>query len=271
MSTQILRSFGLSLRGILHPRVLWLSLRPFFIGALLWFLVLWFIWTPLLDWMRDFLTSSFAAAWIESILSSIGRDSFRAIVAPYFAVVLIMPLIIVSILFIVSFTTLNAVVEHVEKQIVYQGLTLKRGGSFMGSLWIALSSSVIFLLLLLLTLPIWWIPPIFSILPPILWGWLTTRLMTYDVLSRHASSAERQELTRLHRGPLLLIGIITGLLGAAPSFFWLSSVFILVLFPVVSMLMMWIYSLVFIFAALWFSHYLLFVLKSYRELKGEGI
>jgi hypothetical protein len=34
---------------------------------------------------------------------------------------------------------------------------------------------------------------------------------------------------------------------------------------------MWVYALVFIFAALWFAHYLLFALKSFRELKGEGI
>jgi TRAP-type C4-dicarboxylate transport system permease small subunit len=34
--------------------------------------------------------------------------------------------------------------------------------------------------------------------------------------------------------------------------------------------MMWVYAVVFIFGALWFTHYLLFALKEYRELKGEG-
>jgi hypothetical protein len=93
--------------------------------------------------------------------------------------------------------------------------------------------------------------------------------MTYDVLARHATKDEREVLLKNHRTPLLCMGILSGLLGAMPTFFWLSSVFVLVLFPFVSMFMMWVYSVVFLFAALWFAHYLLFALKELRELKGE--
>jgi len=267
----MMRSFGLALAGIFHPYVLWLTLRPFVIGAAIWFGILWVIWTPLLDFMKEFLTNSFATAWIEKILSSVGWETVRAVIAPYFSIVLIMPIVIVSIMVLVSFTSITSVLRHVEKQNVYTGLKKEQGGSIFGSVWVAVSSCFIFLFLFLLTLPIWWIPPIFALIPPILWGWLTTRLMTYDVLSRHATQEERMQLTQIHRGPLLMIGILVGLLGAAPTFFWLSSVFVLVLFPLVSMFMMWVYCLVFIFAALWFAHYLLFALKNYRELKGESI
>ena len=267
----IIRSFVLSLRGIFNPWILWLTLRPFFIGALIWFGILWFTWSPLLDWMKDFLTNSFAASWIEKTMSLVGWDSVRAIVAPYFSVVILMPLVITTILVLVSFTSITSVLRHVEKQNAYSTLKKEHGGSFFGSLWVAISSTFIFLVIVLITLPIWWIPPIFALLPPILWGWLTTRLMTYDVLSRHATEQERDDLMILHRGPLLLIGIVVGLIGAAPTLFWLSSIFVLVLFPFVSMFMMWVYALVFIFGALWFAHYLLFALKEYRELKGEGI
>ena len=265
----ILRSFGLSLKGIFNPWILWLTLRPFFIGAVIWFTILWFTWAPLLDFMKEFLTNSFAASWIEKTMSAAGFDSLRAIVAPYFSVVLLMPLVIASILVLVSFTSITSVLRHVEKQNTYHLLKKEHGGSFLGSLWVAISSSFIFLIIVLLTLPIWWIPPIFALLPPILWGWLTTRLMTYDVLSRHATEEERNDLMLLHRWPLLLIGIFVGLMGAAPTIFWLSSVFVLVLFPFISMFMMWVYAVVFVFGALWFSHYLLFALKEYRELKGE--
>ena len=266
----LLRSFGLALRGLFHPRILWLTLRPFLIGAAIWFAILWFTWDPLLNMMKEFLTNSFAAAWIEKTIGVLGWDSVRAIIAPYFSVVVLMPLVITSILVLVSFTSITSVLRHVEKQNVYQSLQKEQGGSFFGSLWVAISSTFIFLMIVLITLPIWWIPPIFALLPPILWGWLTTRLMTYDVLSRHASEEERHDLIQLHRGPLLLIGIVVGLMGAAPTLFWLSSIFVLVLFPFISMFMMWVYAVVFIFGALWFAHYLLFALKEYRELKGEG-
>jgi hypothetical protein len=37
-----------------------------------------------------------------------------------------------------------------------------------------------------------------------------------------------------------------------------------VLFPIVSFVALWIYSLIFVFAALWFTHYLLETLKELR-------
>jgi hypothetical protein len=64
---------------------------------------------------------------------------------------------------------------------------------------------------------------------------------------------------------LLGIGVIAGMIGAVPTFFWATSVFALVLFPFVSFVALWIYSLIFIFSALWFSHFLLNALKQLRE------
>lgn len=268
----VIRAFGQALKGIFHPWVIWLSVRPFLIGATFWFVILWFSWTPLLDWMRSFMTNSAFALGIANTLSQVGwGDSLRAIVAPYFSVVVLMPLIIVSILVIVSFTSVTSVLRHVERQSLFAGLKKERGGSFLGSLWVCLSSTFIFLVLVVITLPIWWVPPVFAMIPPILWGWLTARLMTYDVLSRHASKIEREILLKRYQVPLLVMGIIAGMMGAIPTFFWLSSVFILVLFPFVSILMMWLYSLVFIFAALWFTHYLLFALKEHRDHEGVVI
>jgi hypothetical protein len=267
----IMRSFGLALKGIFHPWVLWLSLRPFLIGALIWFGVLWWVWTPLLDWMKVLLTSSIFSAGMTKFMSSFGWESVRAVVVPYFSVVILMPFMIVSILILVSFTSVTSLLRHVERQKTYRGMRQEKGGSFLGGLSINVGSTCIFVVLVLITLPLWWIPPIFAIIPPLLWGWLTTRLMSYDVLARHASEAERLELMKLYRWQLLGMGVAAGLLGATPTLFWLSSVYVLVLFPFVSMFMMWVYSLVFIFAALWFTHYLLFALKNYRELKGESI
>jgi len=55
------------------------------------------------------------------------------------------------------------------------------------------------------------------------------------------------------------------MLGAVPTFFWATSVLALVLFPIVSFVALWIYSLIFVFAALWFTHYLLEALKELRS------
>jgi hypothetical protein len=66
------------------------------------------------------------------------------------------------------------------------------------------------------------------------------------------------------------MGVIAGMIGAVPTFFWATSVFALVLFPFVSFVALWIYSLIFIFSALWFSHFLLNALKQLREKQSSN-
>jgi Flp pilus assembly protein TadB len=89
--------------------------------------------------------------------------------------------------------------------------------------------------------------------------------MSYDVLAKHASTEERDLLMQKYRWPLLGMGIASGMLGAVPTFFWATSALALVLFPIVSFVALWIYSLIFVFAALWFSYFLLDALKQYRK------
>jgi uncharacterized membrane protein HdeD (DUF308 family) len=91
------------------------------------------------------------------------------------------------------------------------------------------------------------------------------KLMAYDVLAKHASAEERDALMQQHRWNLLAMGVVSGLLGAIPTFFWATSVFTFVFFPFVSFLVLWIYSLVFVFSALWFAHYLLDALRAHRH------
>lgn len=61
------------------------------------------------------------------------------------------------------------------------------------------------------------------VLSPLIWGWLTYRVMAFDALTEHASVEERPELFRRHRGWLLGIGIFCGYMGAAPSVLWASG------------------------------------------------
>jgi uncharacterized membrane protein HdeD (DUF308 family) len=147
----------------------------------------------------------------------------------------------------------------------YKDIEKKKGGSLFGSLLYSIWSALICLALVILTLPVWWIPPFVAVLPPLLWGWLTMRLMSYDVLLVHASTQERDIILHEHRWPLFIMGIISGMLGAVPTFFWATSALALVLFPIVSFVALWVYSLIFVFAALWFAHYLLEALKELRR------
>ena len=263
--SDLIRSLGLALVGTMHPKMLWLSFRPFLIVSIFWGVVIWLIWSPALEMLRTFLTASIFTSWIQSGLEYVGFDEARAWIAPLFLVILLIPIITISLLVFIAFSTVPAVVDSVAKQKAYEGIMRIKGGSFIGSFFYTLWSALICLALVMLTLPVWWIPPLFAILPPLLWGWLTMRLMAYDVLLDHATSEERNQLLEEHRWTLLGIGVVAGMIGAVPTFFWATSVLALVLFPFVSFVALWIYSLIFIFSALWFSHFLLHALKQLRQ------
>ena len=262
---QVFKSFGIALVGTMHPRMLWLSLRPFLIVSVLWGCLIWLTWTPALETLSIFLTTSVFTSWIQEGLVWAGFENARAWIAPLFFVMLIIPLITISLLLFIAFSTVPSIVKIASRQSQFQDLECKKGGGFFGSLIYSLWSALICLALVMLTLPVWWVPPLVAVLPPLLWGWLTMRLMSYDVLAKHASSEERDLLLQKYRWPLFCMGIASGMLGAVPTFFWATSALALVLFPIVSFIALWIYSLIFVFAALWFSYFLLDALKQLRE------
>ena len=262
---QVFKSFGMALVGTMHPRMLWLSFRPFLIVSVLWGCLIWLTWTPALETLSIFLTTSVFTSWIQEGLVWAGFENARVWIAPLFFVMLIIPLITISLLVFIAFSTVPSIVKIASRQSQFQDLECKKGGGFFGSLIYSLWSALICLALVILTLPVWWVPPLVAVLPPLLWGWLTMRLMSYDVLAKHASVEERDLLLQKYRWPLLCMGIASGMLAAVPTFFWATSALALVLFPIVSFIALWIYSLIFVFAALWFSYFLLDALKELRE------
>jgi hypothetical protein len=146
----------------------------------------------------------------------------------------------------------------------FDTLERKRGaGWFSAALW-SLGYMLCALLLLVLSLPLWLVPPLVLVLPPLIWGWLTYKVLSFDVLAEHASADERRQIMREQRWPMLAIGVVTGYLGAAPSLLWAVNAMALVLAPLLVLLSVWLYTLVFAFAALWFAHFALAALQRLR-------
>jgi hypothetical protein len=143
-------------------------------------------------------------------------------------------------------------------------LERRRGGSFWRGMLLGLGSSLLATAALLMSLPLWFIPPLVLVLPPLIWGWLAYRVMVYDVLAEHASTEERLEIMRRHRGWLLGIGVLTGYMGAAPGMVWAVGALAVVMAPLLVPVAIWIYTFVFSFSALWFAHFALGALAALR-------
>jgi cobalamin biosynthesis protein CobD/CbiB len=154
-------------------------------------------------------------------------------------------------------------------------LQAKQGASLWRSVVWSLGSALAALAALVVSMPLWAVPPLILVLPPLIWGWLTYRVMAFDALSQHASDTERRLILRRHRLALLAMGVGCGFLGAAPSVVWASTLLFAAAFPLLLPVAVWIYTLVFIFSALWFSHYCLAALQALRaqsvDAGGAGV
>ena len=259
----LLDSFWRAAAYCLHPRVIVLSLAPLALMAVLGLGLGHFYWAPAVAWMREALDAwpilSSMWGWIESI----GVPDFKSVLAPAAVIFLATPVIVVVSLLIVSGLMAPALTRLVAQR-RFPALQHKQGASFLLSMFRSLGMTVLALVALVVSVPLWLIPPLVLVLPPLIWGWLTYQVMSFDALSEHASADERRELLRAHRWPLFGIGVLCGYLGAAPSIVWASAVVFAAAFFVLIPIAIWIYTLVFAFSALWFAHYCLDALAQQR-------
>jgi hypothetical protein len=257
-------SFWRAVAYCLHPKVILLSLLPLLFAVAAVLGLGWFYWEIAVASVRATLEQWSLVVSFLAWLDSIGAGSFGTVLAPLIVVALAVPLIVVASLLLVAWLMTPALVNLVAAR-RFDTLQRKRGaGWFSAALW-SVGYMLLALLLLVVSLPLWFIPPLVLVLPPLIWGWLTFKVMSFDVLAAHASADERRQLMREQHWPLLAIGLITGYLGAAPSLLWAASAATLVLAPVLVVVSVWLYTLVFAFAALWFTHFALAALQRLRQ------
>ncbi|MBK9235743.1 MAG: EI24 domain-containing protein [Rhodoferax sp.] len=258
-----LDSFWRAVVYCLHPRVVLLSVLPLLLMVPLALGLGYFYWEPAIEAVRASLESSSAMTSVWSWLQGVGLGSLKSVVAPLIVIFAVTPLIVVVCLLAVALLMTPALVTLVAAR-RFPELERKRGGAWVLGLAWSLGSTVVAVLAMIVSIPFWLVPPLILVLPPLIWGWLTYRVMAYDALAEHASAAERRELFRTHRGWLLGIGVLSGYLGAAPSLIWASGVMFAALFVILIPLAIWIYTLVFAFSSLWFTHYGLTALQALR-------
>lgn len=260
-------AFGRAVLSQLHLRMLLLTVLPFVLSVLIWGGLLWLFLQPMIDWLHAWFADSGGFRVAGDVLGWVGLGTLNTVLVPLIAMWVLLPLMILTALVFVGLMAMPVIVRHVGGR-HYPQLEMRRGGGFWGSVWVSASSFLVFAVLWLLTLPLTLFPPLTFVIQPLLWGWLTYRVIAYDALAEHADRDERRELLRMHRWPLLVIGAITGAMGAAPTLLWLGGALAVVLFPLLAAGAIWLYVLVFVFTGLWFQHYCLQALATHRALKA---
>ena len=258
-------SFWRAVAYCVHPRVMALSVLPLLLMAGLAAALHYFYWDSAVEFVRTTLQTT---PWLDNVwqwLRGWGVNTdVPTLVAPLLLIVALTPIVVMLALLVIGFLMTPALVSLVAAR-RFAALERKKGGSFLLSLGWMLGSTTLALLALVLSVPLWLIPPLVLLLPPLIWGWLTYRVMAFDALAEHADKHERRILLERHRWSLLFIGIVSGYLGAAPGIVWASGVVFAAAFIVLIPIALWIYTLVFAFSSLWFAHFALAALQQLRR------
>ena len=256
-------SFWRAVAYCVHPRVIALSFLPLVMMVLLSFGLGYFFWEGAVEsvtaWLETYSLVQTFLAWLEGI----GLGALRTVFGPLLVLVLATPMIVLLCLLLVAMFMTPTMVEMVGQR-RFAGLERKHGGSLLISVLWSLGSTLLALVALVVSMPLWLVPPLVLILPPLIWGWLTYRVFAFDALAVHASAQERKQILRERRGQLLLMGVLSGYLGAAPSLLWASGAMFIAMAPLLVPVAIWVYTLVFAFASLWFAHYALSCLQVLR-------
>ena len=200
-----------AIRDFFTARMLGLVLWPLLGSILLWSLLGYFFWHDLVGGLQNL-------ASVPALKNLFG-DTVLHVVSEFSVAValflLLPPLVQATALLITATVAMPLMVEYVAQR-DYPQLERRKGGSTAGSVWNALAATLVYLLLWLVTLPLWLfgIPAI--VLPVLLNGWLNDRLFRYDALAEHASRDEYALLRSRAGGQFYLLGCVASLIQLVP-------------------------------------------------------
>ena len=262
----LIESFWRAAFYCLYPRVILLSFLPLVLMVVLAGALGYWFWDDALTQVRLWLEASSLLGSVWQWLEQVGAPKLKTVVAPLLVIFAVTPVVVVASLLAVSFFMTPSLTRLVAER-RFAGLQRKQGGTALQSIVWTVLSLLLALGALLLTLPLWLVPPLALVLPALIWGWLTYRVIAFDVLAEFASPSERHSLMARHRLSLLCMGVLTGLMGASPSLVWASGALFAAAFVILIPVAIWIYTLVFAFSSLWFAH---FALAALHDLRATG-
>ena len=256
-------SFWRAVAYCFHPKVIGLSLLPLLVAGVLTLGINALFWTSALDAVRSVLEYwslvNSMLQWMSQILGS----GFRTVFEQMILIALEIPIVVAFVIILAGLWSTPGAVAMISAR-RFPTLERRHGGAWWKGLLWSMVWTFAALLMVLVTLPLWLVPGLAFLLPPLIWGWLTAHVMGFDALAEHATTDERRGILRAHRWPMLVMGILTGFLCGVPSLIWTLGPGMLIYAPFVLVGAIWLYTMIFTFSALWFTHYALTALAALR-------
>lgn len=214
------RALGAAVRSLVHPIILGVLLVPMLVALSIWVAVAWAFWGSWTGLIQNFVIEHVSLTWI-------GQAEFVRLaswIAGTVVLALLAPVVVLTAVLIATVFAMPVLVRHVAR-LDFAQLEQRHGGTAPGSLWNAVVAIVLFVVLWVVTLPLWLLGPLALPLPLLLSAWLNQRLFRYDALAEHADAPEMTRIFEFARGRLFLLGLATGLVYFIPPFSLIAPVF----------------------------------------------
>jgi hypothetical protein len=267
MTPAFTQAFWRALVTVMRPRVWLLALLPLLPLLLAVGLLGWALWEPALDAVAALVGRVEISETVFRWLHQAGFGQMRSLLAPMVVVLIALPLVLLLSLLAVALLAMPWLVRLIAER-HHPALQAQQGCGLGRRLaWTAVTTAAA-LLALVLSVPLWLVPPLVLVLPPLIWGWLAARVLGYHALAHHASPEERRLLRRRRRLTLWAMGLATGYLATLPMALWALGSLAFVLAPFFMLAAAALFVAVFLFAAAWFTHLMLGDLARLREGAG---
>jgi len=216
----VFRALARAVGSLVHPVILLILLIPMVVAAVVWLGVAWAYWDTWTSAIQSLVVAHTGYSWTARW----DLTEVAGVIAVVVVVILLTPAIIITALLIAAIFAMPVLVSHVTRR-DYPLLERRKGGTVFGSAWNAFVAIGLFLVLWVVTIPLWLLGPVAAVLPLMLSAYLNQRLFRYDALSEHASHEEMQRIFLEARGRLFLLGLITGVFYFIPPFNLIGPVF----------------------------------------------
>lgn len=205
--------------SLLHPRMLALMLVPVTVALLAWLAAAVFFWGSAVAWIDTHIRQWGAVQWMLDWLPlTLAAHAGTAILMLAFV-----PAVLVAAT-LVTGLAMPLMVSHVAAR-EHPQLERRKGGSFIGSVWSGIAALLVFLLLAVVTLPLWLFPPLWPLISLGLLGYLNQRVFRYDALAEHADAAELARIVREDRGNFFWLGVAVALVAHIPVLGFFTPVY----------------------------------------------
>lgn len=208
--TLVLKAIMNALRDLLRFRIAWIIIWPILVATFFWFIVGYIFWDSFSELLNRVLGEISIGEWFQNIQSGWIVTSIQGLLQ----VILFVLLVIITTLVITTIFVMPALIKLVAHR-YYPDLKRESGGNITGSIVNAVLATGIFILVWVVTLPLWAVG-VGIIVPFIAAAFMNQQLFRYDALSEHANKQEIKAICDMNRLSLWSLGLLTGFVQFIP-------------------------------------------------------